>query len=104
MMPVGNVRKNQTRLSGFAYPGDEKPPQPVIPAKAGIHLLLKRVWTPALRQAQGRLCAGVTMMIFISTGGPQAHDRVRPAWVATEDPAKPAVAKSGPQSGKRILF
>jgi hypothetical protein len=29
--------------------------------------------TPALRQAQGKLYAGATTMIFISMGGPKAH-------------------------------
>ena len=32
------------------------------------------MWTPALRQAQGKLYAGVTTTaIFISLGGPQAY-------------------------------
>ena len=35
----------------------------VIPAKAGIQFF--RTWTPA--------CAGVTTLIFIPSGGPQAH-------------------------------
>ena len=40
------------------------------PARCGL------AWTPALRQAQGKLFAGVTTpAIFISLGGPQAHGR-----------------------------
>ena len=35
----------------------------VIPAQAGIQFF--RTWTPA--------CAGVTKLIFISSGGPEAH-------------------------------
>ena len=42
------------------------------PARFGL------TWTPALRQAQGKLYAGVTMpAILISMGGPPAHGALR---------------------------
>jgi hypothetical protein len=63
-------------------------PTTVIPAEAGIQLKneprpsfpsadgnppsCRPAWTPALRQAQGRLCAGVTTFgTFVRTGGPR---------------------------------
>ena len=42
------------------------------PARCGL------TWTPALRQAQGKLYVGVTTpAIFISMGEPQAHGALR---------------------------
>ena len=44
----------------------------------GIELRCGLTWTPALRQAQGKLYAGVTMpAILISMGGPPAHGALR---------------------------
>ena len=47
-------------------------------------------WTPALRQAQGKLCAGVTRRIFISPGGPIygdfERDRGVGVWVEVSFP------------------
>jgi hypothetical protein len=74
--PMGSFPRKRESTAGARR---RLAPTTVVPAQTGIQFAL--TWTPALRQAQGRLFAGVTRAaVFISMDGPQVHGRSVEGW------------------------
>jgi hypothetical protein len=78
-LPCGGNGRSK-KLRGFFCPqrtgaSAENHPPAGHSRESGNPLASGLRWTRALRQAQGKLCAGVTKaVVFVSLGGTQAHD------------------------------